>query len=287
MFFVFVLSDIAGGAFDYLIFVVIAVVNCVCVNKMGSKTTVKELDNRVSDLQNHFEKELQKFRDEIEKVKTPEIPDGREENRRADLMHKFTFFEATIKNEMKKILSEVNKLKGEHTKLICSLDDTIQDQHKSKLVLHGLKEEQGENLYDEIINIINMQMKIQIQKTDLNICYRLGSKKYNHSGVNKCRPVLIDFLCVWKRNEVYYRKKVFKGSKLVLAEYLSPMRHELYKTAKRHFGRNCWTRNCKIGFNHNSSVQYVATLDQLLAIINHQASQSRAGTEDVAVGEES
>lgn len=77
---------------------------------------------------------------------------------------------------------------------------------------------------------------------------------------NKPRPVIIEFCHVWKRNRVFYVKKHVKGSGFLIAEVLSPLRNDVFKLAKKKFGRGCWTSGGRFGFRVD--VKYVISVEQ-------------------------
>lgn len=231
---------------------------------MGStKPTVKELDSRMSDLHKYFQSELTKFREEIENAKTPEVVADGKENGLENLRHKFDFFEAAVKNEMKCLQSQVNKLKTDNEKINLKLDGVTQYNYRNNLLIHGIKETRDEDLYVEVRNIFKNKLNVNLDKHEINLCYRYGKRPDSN---NKSRPVLISFLHGWKRNEVFGNKKQFKGSNLMCTEHLSPLRYNLFKEVRNRFGRNCWTKDCKIGFVYNNSTHYITTRDQLTAI---------------------
>lgn len=67
----------------------------------------------MNDLHLCFESELKKFRSEIDKVKTPEALMGDDEDGMGRFVHRFDLFEATIKNEVHRLKTQVNTLKME------------------------------------------------------------------------------------------------------------------------------------------------------------------------------
>lgn len=232
---------------------------------MGSaKLTVKELDSRMSDLSRHFQSELTKFRGEIEKVKTPEVAADGEENRLETFRHRLDFFEATVKNELKCLQSQINELKTANEKMSFKLDGVTQYNCRNNLLLHGVKETRDEDLYAQARNLLQDKLNIKIDKHEIDSCYRYGKK---HDLNNRSRPILIKFLNGWRRNEVFHGKRQFKGTNIMCTEHLSPLRYNLFKEIKKRFGRDCWTKDCKVGFVYNGSTHYVATRDQMTAIL--------------------
>lgn len=233
---------------------------------MGSnKPTVKELDTRMSDLHKYFQNELQQFRQEMDKIKTPEVAVDGEGKNLETIKHRFDFFEVTMKNEIACLQSQINKLKTDFEKINSKLDGVTQNDYRNNLLLHGIEEKRNEDLYIEVNNILQSKLGIHVEKNEFNVCLRYGKRR--ESG-NRCRPVLVSFLHGWKRNEVFRNKKQLKGTNLMCTEHLSPLRYTLFKTIKNRFGKDCWTSDCKIGFVYGNSTHYVTTKDQLAAICN-------------------
>lgn len=240
-----------------------------------AKPTVKELDTKVADLSKFFQDELGKFRDEIQKIRTPEVVTNNDGTALNTLIHRFDFFEAAIKNEVNKLQDQITEIKKDFENANYRIDLMAQNESRNKLLLHGLQERSNEDLFDEVKNIIDNQLDIKLEKGDINVCYRYG-KRSRKANAERCRPVLIHFVNLWKRNEVFYKKKLLRGTKLVLTEHLSPLRLNLYKTVKHRFGKNSWTKDCKIGFIHNNSTHYVTTFGQLTSVCDTTEQQLKA-----------
>lgn len=242
-------------------------------NMGTTKPTIKELDARMNVLHSYFETELNKFRSEMNQAKTPEIAAEGGEVGFESLKNRFIFFEATIKNEMEKLQGQVNKLQTEYVRTNIKLDGIIQHQHRGTLLIHGIEEKQSEDLYLEIKNILENKLDVRVNKQDIAVCYRYGRKL--NTKARRCRPVAVEFVNRWKRDEVFWNKKRLKGTNLMCTEYLSPIRYSLFKTIKSRFGKNCWTKACKIGFVYENTVHYVTTLEQMSVICGETGQQSQ------------
>lgn len=228
-----------------------------------AKTTVKDLNLKVSDLKAYFNSELGKFREEIASVKTPTIDEDDEDVRKSELLNKFDFFKATVEGRLKDLESQVSALNKDANALHIRLDNETQRSNKGKILLFGLDENTNENLQKEVIGVIGDKLKLSIKDSDIYDCYRYGKKRDK-----KNRPVLIQFTTVCIRNEVFYGKRALKGSKIVITEVLSPSRYEVYRLAKLKFGRSCWTSKGKIGFQYAGETKYVSTLEQYRSYIS-------------------
>lgn len=122
---------------------------------------------------------------------------------------------------------------------------------KNKLLIYGVvesKEENSHNIIDSTLQILNNKLTsrgIIIDKNQVNDCYRYGR---NRSSINpdKHRPVLLEFTHTWNRNNVYFNKSAFRGTKVVISELLIGPRYDIYREAKKRYNKNCWTVNGKV-----------------------------------------
>lgn len=230
---------------------------------MANKTTVKHLDSKVSDLQVYFQAELNKFRTELETVKTPDPPCSGDD-RLESLFLKFNLFEATVNTQMQALLNDVKDLKLKYDRLSLVLDNNTQEAHMGKLLLYGVPEKEGENPSEEVLNAVKLKLKINLSEIDVISCYRYGKKNADN---NFYRPILIHFTDRRKRDEVFANKKHLKGTRLVIAELLSPLRYEIYRAAKQKVGGGkCWSNGGRVGFYWNGRAHHVTTMKHFLDI---------------------
>lgn len=216
--------------------------------------SIKDLDSKVNDLKLHFSDELGKFRNEISKIKSPI---NEEVNSADTILNEFNLFKATILNRLQLLESEINLLKKEAEATQQKSDNSVQHSNQNKIILFGLKEKPGESLVSEMSNIFSDKLNVNVKTADIYNAYRVSKK-----NDNKTRPVIVEFCTVWKRNEVFYTKRHLKGSPLVIAEVLSPLRNHVFKLAKKKLGKRCWTNGGRIGFKVGDTVKYVVSVDQ-------------------------
>lgn len=113
---------------------------------------------------------------------------------------------------------------------------------KKVLLVHGMQEENQEQLDDKIFKILSVQLKLpDVKHNEIDICHRLGSKS------NKTRPVLVRFTSVKFRNDVWKSKTNLKGSGLTISEFLTKPRQETFIAARKYFGvGQCWSADGNI-----------------------------------------
>lgn len=232
--------------------------------------TIKDLDSKVSELKSLFNSELGNIRDEISKVKTPVREEG--EVSIDDVERRFEFFKAEMENRLRNLERQIGSLRRETEASQVSMDNMIQHGNKNKLLLMGVKENSGEkNLHLEVTKVINSYLKLNINDNNIQDCYRIGKKSDKNT-----RPILVELCTVRLRNEVFYNKKLMKGSGIIVAEALSPIRRNTYKLVKQKMGKACWTNRGRIGFKHNGSVKYVTSLQQFYSAVG-EAPQANSG----------
>lgn len=243
--------------------------------------TVKDLDVKVADLAVYFTQEIEGLKQDLDRVKTPEAS-GERSDQEADtqaLVHRLNLLEATVKNSLRTISEEIGLLKktGEE------VDSIEQRLNNNSILINGMSEEEGEDLYVKVITFVKSRLEIDITKSDIQCAYRFGRKKTVKGSAgerDRHRPVCVDFANRWLKNEVYYKKRALKGTKLVITELLSPRRYELYKHVRDRLGKeNCWTAGGRIGFVKDGKREIVTNLTQFKS--KYKAEVETAGTSTV------
>lgn len=127
--------------------------------------------------------------------------------------------------------------------LIVDNQDRLETHSRRKvLLLHGVPEENSEDLSKKILGMLHDRLKLTSVNTEsIEACHRLGAKK------DKNRPVLIRFVSMQHRSEVWRAKTAFKGSNISISEFLTKSRQDIFAAARKHFGmRDCWTADGNI-----------------------------------------
>ncbi|KAI5643356.1 hypothetical protein NE865_04531 [Phthorimaea operculella] len=159
---------------------------------------------------------------------------------------------APVHSDLKTLASEYAEFKSfvcealtkitEQTDLLSrSLERQETFLRRKVLLFHGVAESKEEKLLDVIPKIICDQMELDITSLDLQACHRLGSSSA------KTRPVLVRFRDLDKRREVWDSKTSLKNSGIVISEFLTKSRHDVFVAARKYYGvRSCWTSEGKI-----------------------------------------
>lgn len=123
---------------------------------------------------------------------------------------------------------------------LCNRIDVLECQvRKNTVLIHGVPEQQGENVLEVVTNFFNKELKprdLVLSKSHIDYCYRL------RGTAGKQRPVLVKFASYWVKSDVWFAKKQLKGKPFSLSESLTHMRSRLLKEVKDRFGyRSVWT----------------------------------------------
>ena len=85
-----------------------------------------------------------------------------------------------------------------------SVDELEQYSGRNCLLLHGVRELEGENTNDVIMKTVKEEMDIDIREEDLDRTHRVGNPKVCKEG--KSRPIIIKFARYNVRSAVYNEK---------------------------------------------------------------------------------
>lgn len=139
------------------------------------------------------------------------------------------------------------------------VDNLEQNSKVKQLRLYGLEESNGEKLKEKIHHTLGAKLKID--NLEIEACHRIGQKNANN---RKPRPVRIFFNSVAARHQVFYKKKILKGSNMVVVEELTNYKYNLLQRSKEKVGKeNAWSKNGKIYVAINGKSEIIKTEKQL------------------------
>lgn len=163
--------------------------------------------------------------------------------------------EETINGFMKQINDNSYKLE----ELEKRIDSNEQYSRLNNLRIYGVKDLKNENTEDEVISIITNKLGIELPRTSIERCHRIGS-----FAAQKSRPILVRFAAFRVRCEVYKNKKMLKKSGVVIREDLTKSRLETLKKAVDKLGpKNVWTLNGNIHIIYENQKKIVKCIDDL------------------------
>ena len=133
--------------------------------------------------------------------------------------------------------------------LEAKIEDLEQYSRRNCLILGGYEEKKQENTDSIVQDTIREKLKVELTLDDIERTHRSGGRRKQEEGSEPAasRPIIIKFCSYRKRQEVFTRKKLLKGSGLVLMENLTQTRFNLFRKVKEVVGlKNCWTSDGRI-----------------------------------------
>lgn len=232
-------------------------------NKKSKKTSGGDISLRMEELSNRFQREMDQFKSELSQAQGIDLS-GEGNSSLEDLSVKFTDFQKTINRELEVMRGQISLLVASLGEVKDSIDTINRGRCKNSLLVYGIKEEKDENfssLIERTLQTLNVSLaakNIVLNKNLLSDCYRYGKRRKSGN-----RPVLLEFTQTWNRNNIYFSKSAFKGSKVVITELLAGSCYAIYREAKKLHGNNCWTVNGRVFVNVNGEKRMVRSLDDL------------------------
>lgn len=150
----------------------------------------------------------------------------------------------TLSSEFAAFREEVFNILQLLRQQICELIDTVDAvdmRHRRKyLLINGIPENPSQNLAKDLLEIFQAKFQLKDSSSnDLKSITRLGRQTEG-----KTRPVLICFSNMNLKDILWRRKACLKGTPMVISEFLTRRRQDLFITARKQLGiKNCWTMN--------------------------------------------
>lgn len=190
-----------------------------------------QLTNSLEEMSSMFSDRMQKYDDDLKNATTSESSHKSIQS----LSRDFTEFKCLI-------WKTVGMLKKQIELLTKGLDKHEMLSRRNMLLVHGVAEQNDINCILQITKLLTDKLKISdFSASDIQTCHRLGT------NTNKPRPILIRFHNYAIRNEVWRKKTLLKGTKLTISEFLTKTRHDVFVSARKHFGmKQCWSSEGKI-----------------------------------------
>lgn len=195
--------------------------------------TVKELSARMDILTENFQRDLEQFKEEIKhSSESSAVGTSKDE-----LLRKFTLFEEKVNNDIKVLKEELNEVNKSSQNILHEMDNYQQSDNNKKILIHGVEEiNKNEDVYSTVIDLLKNKVGVELTKSEINNCYRLGLR-----SDKKKRPIVLEFINQWRRDEVFAKKSALKGTKILISEMLTKIRYKLFLACFKSFGKNCWT----------------------------------------------
>lgn len=240
-----------------------------------SKYNLRKVSSRVADLHASVEEELSVLRSQVAQVKSQVqtdvavIPKATESaiespdvtNNCNILINKIELLHEKLNAEIQIIKCDIDKALDQ---LNYAVESQIQKTYNRNVIVYGLQEQGEKNIYESARELFSSKVGCQVEKSDISFCYRMGNK------VNgKIRPLVVEFVNKWKRDEVFSNKSKLKGTKIMIVEMLTKSRIELFSMVRKKYGHKCWTHNGEVFISNDTKVIRVKdkqSFDKYIAI---------------------
>ncbi|CAG9819992.1 unnamed protein product [Phaedon cochleariae] len=164
-----------------------------------------------------------------------------------DNEYKFNTLDVSIKKVIKEKVSMLQKY-----------DNMEQETRRNNLRVFNYQEKNTEDTRQEIMKLFNHKLSTKLTDDDIEICYRIGKKEENQ----KPRGIFMKLKNHDLKQDIYKRKKLLKGTGVIIREDLTRARVELLtKTIEKVSIKNAWTDAGKIYVNNNSKISIIRSLD--------------------------
>ena len=111
-----------------------------------------------------------------------------------------------------RLMKNIQKLEDE-------LDDQQQYSRRNCLLIHGIKEENKENVEQKVMEIFVNKLEAGVANVDISRTHRIGRVR-NDENEGKPRPIIVRFSSYRQRKKVFDSKKKLKGQRITITESL-------------------------------------------------------------------
>lgn len=224
---------------------------------MAKQYTVKELASKMDEISKSLYKDLNNIKEEIHNS----VSNGDLNKDKTNILNKLEIFEKKTNDELTFLRNEIKSLSLTTQKILEDADNSLQLMHNRKILIHGI-DDNGSNVYSDVLNALKSS-KLNITKHDICNCYRLGKKLSN-----KKRPVVLEFLNQWRRDEIFYEKSELKGSSLLITEMLTRSNYRRFQECFKRFKKDCWTYYGKTIVKINDERVIISNDEQMKKVLN-------------------
>lgn len=232
----------------------------------AGRRTADMLNQRVEEINTNIQQELSQLREACinrggESSSTPEDRGGESVSTLEELNLKIESFEIKVSAMLNDIKTEINKYAAATWNIEKQQVEIQRKMYTNYIVVHGIKELSNEDPVEIISSMCKSKFKIDINKNDIDSCYRMGRKT---TDVKFPRLLAVKFVCQWKRDSVFTSRKFLKGSGVMFTEMLVKSDLNLYKNCCRKYGnRNCWTWKGNVYASLNNTKKIIRSEDEL------------------------
>ncbi|CAG9818890.1 unnamed protein product [Phaedon cochleariae] len=217
-----------------------------------NSTDVEVINQKVSRMESDFTSKLAEFKKSFRKHL-----DSTSDSALDELWKKVEEFEKDVKTTISQFKTDINT---KFRQMEATVDNHLQKSNNKSLIVHGIPENDNNgSVLVIVMELLQSKFKIHVEKRDFSDCYRLGKKSIDRK---KPRPIAVQFVNKWKRDEVYFKKRMLKGSQLFVTELLTKPRLQLLQDCQR-LGERAFSLNGNIFVQQDDEKQLIRSTEDL------------------------
>lgn len=229
-----------------------------------SAKNIKELNEKLENMQAQFVTEIKNFKSGILSQLNAEGTDSSSLSK-VEFQEKFSKFEDYVNRSIGELKRDIQCLVDKLDSSSKILSQHIQHLNNKKVLIHGLKLPNDNNLFINILELLNSKMNLELKKEDISNFYRLGEKMEK----NGKKLIVVEFVHQWKRDLVFFNKKLLKGSGVLITEVLSEHQLKLFNSTRQHtivnkLGKNIvWTMYGTVFVLHGGMKKVIRSVNDI------------------------
>ena len=170
----------------------------------------------------------------------------------------------TLEDEKVMLEEKLVKLETKSMEQELAIDDNAQYSRRNCIVIHGVPEEERENIDRILTQTFNNKVDLGIPVENLvDRDHRVGIRsngRVTRNNKPKVRPIIVKFTSYRTRSNVLYSKKILKSTGIVVTESLTTRCYKLLLAAQEKFGqRSVWSIDGRIMANVNNKKITITT----------------------------
>lgn len=163
-----------------------------------------------------------------------------------------------VEKKLKELEEKVAMLEDDNYKLNNKIVEMEQFSRRNNIRIFGITEENAENPAEKVITFFKEKLATEINVNQLETCHRIGN------GKDVRRPLFVKFMSHATKTEIIKKRKLLKGSKIIVVEDLTKKRYELFKATVQKCGKTrTWTSNGKVMVKMENEIFTVNSMDDL------------------------
>ena len=175
------------------------------------------------------------------------------------------------------LITEVSEMKKELANIKSTINDDQQHNRRNNLLVHGLNDvpvapnkpcpEYTKQFTCYIVNKLNElfpDLENDIVSSDIDNTHIYRTKQRFDAKSSK-QVVIIRFVSVLRRNEIFSLKRTLKDTPIGISEHLTKTNLDLYKKAQKEMGDNkkVWTHYGRVLIDFNGSIKSIRNIQDL------------------------